>query len=65
LVRSSYHAKRASDATHAVGSGAQAARLARARARMRELGVHTLLLSTGADLSYLTGYEPMPLELIS
>src|SRR6185312_5114567 len=42
-----------------------AERLARARARMRELGVDVLLLSTGADLPYLTGYEAMPLERLT
>jgi Xaa-Pro aminopeptidase len=40
-------------------------RLARARARMRELGVDVLLLSTGADLPYLTGYDAMPLERLT
>jgi Xaa-Pro aminopeptidase len=40
-------------------------RLARARARMAELGVDVLLLSTGADLPYLTGYEAMPLERLT
>jgi Xaa-Pro aminopeptidase len=42
-----------------------AERLARARARMHELGVDVLLLSTGADLPYLTGYEAMPLERLT
>jgi Xaa-Pro aminopeptidase len=42
-----------------------AARIRRARARMRELGVEALLLSTGADLPYLTGYEAMPLERLT
>ena len=42
---------------------ARAARLARVRDRMRELGVDALLLSLGADLPWLTGYEAMPLEL--
>ena len=42
-----------------------AERLARARARMQELGVDVLLLSTGADLPYLTGYEAMPLERLT
>jgi len=42
-----------------------AERLARARARMGELGVDVLLLSTGADLPYLTGYEAMPLERLT
>jgi Xaa-Pro aminopeptidase len=40
-------------------------RLDLARARMRELGVDVLLLSTGADLPYLTGYEAMPLERLT
>jgi Xaa-Pro aminopeptidase len=40
-------------------------RLGRARERMRELGVDVLLLSTGADLPYLTGYEAMPLERLT
>ena len=42
-----------------------AERLARARARMRDLRVDFLLLSTGADLPYLTGYEAMPLERLT
>ncbi len=42
-----------------------ATRIERARARMRELGVDVLLLSTGADLPYLTGYEAMPLERLT
>jgi Xaa-Pro aminopeptidase len=41
------------------------ARLERARARMADLGVDVLLLSTGADLPYLTGYEAMPLERLT
>jgi Xaa-Pro aminopeptidase len=32
---------------------------------MRELGVDVLLLSTGADLPYLVGYEAMPLERLT
>ena len=44
---------------------AYAARLERARVRMSELGVDVLLLSTGADLPYLTGYEAMPLERLT
>jgi Xaa-Pro aminopeptidase len=32
---------------------------------MREIGVDALLLSTGADLPYLTGYEAMPLERLT
>jgi Xaa-Pro aminopeptidase len=42
-----------------------AERLDRARARMAELGIDVLLLSTGADLPYLTGYEAMPLERLT
>src|SRR5260221_2067779 len=40
-------------------------RVARARERMDELGVDVLLLSVGADLPYLTGYEAMPLERLT
>jgi Xaa-Pro aminopeptidase len=32
---------------------------------MQELGVDVLLLSTGPDLPYLTGYEAMPLERLT
>ncbi|HZP28498.1 MAG TPA: Xaa-Pro peptidase family protein [Acidimicrobiia bacterium] len=42
-----------------------APRVARARARMAELGVDVLLLSVGPDLPYLTGYEAMPLERLT
>ena len=42
-----------------------AERLARARARMDELDVDVVLLSVGADLPYLTGYEAMPLERLT
>jgi Xaa-Pro aminopeptidase len=42
-----------------------AIRQGRARARMDELGVDALLLSVGADLPYLTGYEAMPLERLT
>lgn len=42
-----------------------AARIARARERMAELDVDLLLLSVGADLPYLTGYEAMPLERLT
>ncbi len=42
-----------------------AARIARARAQMAETGVDVLLLSVGADLPYLTGYEAMPLERLT
>jgi Xaa-Pro aminopeptidase len=40
-------------------------RVARARERMGELDVDVLLLSVGADLPYLTGYEAMPLERLT
>jgi Xaa-Pro aminopeptidase len=40
-------------------------RVLRARERMDELGVDVLLLSVGADLPYLTGYEAMPLERLT
>jgi Xaa-Pro aminopeptidase len=42
-----------------------AARIARVRARMDEVGVDVLLLSVGPDLPYLTGYEAMPLERLT
>ena len=42
-----------------------AARQAGARSRMEELGTDVLLLSLGADLPYLTGYEAMPLERLT
>lgn len=44
---------------------ARAHRLARARDAMRASGVEALLLSVGADLPWLTGYEAMPLERIT
>ncbi len=44
---------------------ARGERLARVRHRMREVGVDALLLSLGADLPWLTGYEAMPLERIT
>ena len=40
-------------------------RLQRARERMGEVGVDVLLLSVGADLPWLTGYEAMPLERLT
>ncbi|MGI8686541.1 MAG: M24 family metallopeptidase [Acidimicrobiales bacterium] len=40
-------------------------RVARVRARMGVLGVDALLLSLGADLPWLTGYEAMPLERLT
>ncbi|MFM8302783.1 MAG: M24 family metallopeptidase [Actinomycetota bacterium] len=42
-----------------------ATRIARARDRMRALGVDVLLLSVGPDLPYLTGYAAMPLERLT
>jgi len=41
------------------------ARLDRVRSRMAEVGVDALLLSLGADLPWLTGYEAMPLERLT
>ncbi|HZR13228.1 MAG TPA: Xaa-Pro peptidase family protein [Acidimicrobiia bacterium] len=40
-------------------------RLDRVRARMADAGVDLLLLSVGADLPWLTGYEAMPLERLT
>jgi len=42
-----------------------AARLARVRAAMDAQGVDVLLLSVGADLPWLIGYEAMPLERLT
>jgi Xaa-Pro aminopeptidase len=42
-----------------------AARIERARLHMRHRGVDALLLSIGADLPYLTGYQAMPLERVT
>ena len=47
------------------GAGSRVARVERVRARMAELGVDALLLSLGADLPWLTGYEAMPLERLT
>src|SRR5215218_9616041 len=44
---------------------ALAARTEAVRAQMRKMGVDTLLLSLGADLSWLTGYAAMPLERLT
>ncbi len=44
---------------------ARVERLARVQRRMDELGVEALLLSLGADLPWLTGYEAMPLERLT
>ena len=43
----------------------RADRVARVRERMGVLGVDALLLSLGADLPWLTGYEAMPLERLT
>ncbi len=40
-------------------------RLDRVRRRMSELGVDVLVLSVGADLPWLCGYEAMPLERLT
>jgi Xaa-Pro aminopeptidase len=42
-----------------------ATRVERVRARMAEVGIDALLLSLGADLPWLTGYEAMPLERLT
>ncbi|MGQ0521257.1 MAG: M24 family metallopeptidase [Actinomycetota bacterium] len=41
------------------------ARIEGVRARMGQLGVDALLLSLGADLPWLTGYQAMPLERLT
>jgi Xaa-Pro aminopeptidase len=46
-------------------TASRVARLERVRQRMSELGVDALLLSLGADLPWLTGYEAMPLERLT
>jgi Xaa-Pro aminopeptidase len=40
-------------------------RVERVRQRMAEVGIDALLLSLGADLPWLTGYEAMPLERLT
>ncbi|HET6810337.1 MAG TPA: Xaa-Pro peptidase family protein [Acidimicrobiales bacterium] len=47
------------------GTAARAARMGRVRTAMVEAGVDALLLSLGADLPWLTGYEAMPLERLT
>ncbi|MSZ89342.1 MAG: aminopeptidase P family protein, partial [Actinobacteria bacterium] len=42
-----------------------AARLSRVRAAMTEQGIDVCLLSVGADLPWLIGYEAMPLERLT
>ena len=51
--------------TTADGSSARSARMDRVRAAMQTAGVDALLLSLGADLPWLTGYEAMPLERLT
>lgn len=46
-------------------SSAFADRLARARKAAAERGVAALLITPGADLRYLTGYQAMPLERLT
>lgn len=47
------------------GGSPRAERLDRTRERMSEIGVDVLLVSVGADLPWLTGYEAMPLERLT
>lgn len=49
----------------ASAGNARAARLARVRAAMETADVDALLLSLGADLPWLSGYEAMPLERLT
>jgi Xaa-Pro aminopeptidase len=42
-----------------------ASRMGRVRDRLAELGIDVALLSIGADLPWLTGYEAMPLERLT
>jgi len=46
-------------------AAARRGRLARVRHAMADSGVDALLLSLGADLPWLTGYEAMPLERLT
>ena len=46
-------------------TSARGKRLERVQGRMEEMGVDVLLLSLGADLPWLTGYEAMPLERLT
>ncbi len=49
----------------AAARASRAQRMARVRERMEVTGVDALLLSHGADLPWLTGYEAMPLERLT
>lgn len=46
-------------------SASRAGRLQRCRSAMHDAGIDALLLSLGADLPWLTGYEAMPLERLT
>jgi len=46
-------------------TGVRENRFGRVRARMQEVGVEALLLSLGADLPWLSGYDAMPLERLT
>ena len=46
-------------------TAAYAERLSRVRRVMTDKGIDVLLLSVGADLPWLTGYEAMPLERLT
>ncbi|HZU72807.1 MAG TPA: Xaa-Pro peptidase family protein [Acidimicrobiales bacterium] len=48
-----------------MSSAARAGRMDRVRRGLQEAGVDALLLSLGADLPWLTGYEAMPLERLT
>jgi Xaa-Pro aminopeptidase len=48
-----------------VARASRAERMASVRKRMEATGVDALLLSHGADLPWLTGYEAMPLERLT
>jgi Xaa-Pro aminopeptidase len=50
---------------HHVATSVLIDRMARARSAMSERGVDVLLLSVGAALPHLTGYEAMPLERLT
>src|ERR1700687_618718 len=50
---------------HECGLMSYSERIARVRERMERNAVDVVLLSIGADLPYLTGYEAMPLERLT
>jgi Xaa-Pro aminopeptidase len=49
----------------ASSNAARAARMGRVRVAMADQGIEVLLLSLGADLPWLTGYDAMPLERLT